>query len=275
MLERLTPEQRWPRVEGFLHSVLEADAARVFKVLALGGSLTTGMNCRSTAVYPQRRLPGEPSGFTRERACAWPARVGRWLRSAFPGKHFEVANVARPAWGTQAWALEGIEEQPCFQQADLVITELAVNAERTQEVEREAAAALWSALLALPQRPAVVALEVAKGIFSDSADADARRVQFECPRRAEQLHFVGAARANRSTNYTICRTHWQPAMWHAGVCASLRVPLVSVHDAWWPREWAPDASFPIVWDGYSHPSNRTNIQRDSNSPSPDPARDAC
>ena len=50
MLQRLlTPEQRWPRVEGFLHSVLEADA-RVFKVVALGGSLTTGMNCRSTAV---------------------------------------------------------------------------------------------------------------------------------------------------------------------------------------------------------------------------------
>ena len=31
------------------------------------------------------------------------------------------------------------------------------------------------------------------------------RAQFECAQRADQIDFVGARRANRSTRYTICR----------------------------------------------------------------------
>lgn len=267
MLKRLVqPMVRSPQLEGFLARLMAAPNGTNFSVAAIGGSMTAGQGCLPTARFAKG--PVSPH-MVHERRCAWPARLQAWFQLAFTGRTVTVINIGKPAWGTNMWALDGLEDRQDIKSVDLVITDLAINAGMdggvSQTEEEEAAAAVWSVLTSMPTQPGVLALEVAEGLFTrNSFDYDEKWTRTVCKPASEQVLFgEGEAQhydtviSNRSV-FRVCRRKWWPAVWHQSVARRLHLPVVSLHDALWPALEEPDPNFPLLWDGHMHPSNSTH-----------------
>ena len=269
MLQRLVqPMIRTPHLETFLAKLMAANNGTQFSISVVGGSMTAGEGCVSRWTEPKgRRLAS--AKFHSWNKCAWSARLVNWLHHAFPDCVFWLTNHAKRAWGTQVWALEGIEANPIFREADLVLTDLAINAGVDgipTKMEKEATAAVWAAALSLPKRPAVLAVEVVEGIFTRNFyDMDVKFLQKICPETADQVAFAGRRvrefdhlHATNRSEFRVCRSEFWPAVWHQQVATTMGIPVVSYHDALWPALDEPDPDFPLFWNGQTHPSNGTH-----------------
>jgi hypothetical protein len=124
----------------------DADDKPPFQVAVVGGSLTSGESCIAQGRPLSPRM-------VQERLCAWPERVGEWLRDTF-GARLVVKNIAKMAWSVNEWAVDSVEQRPELLNADLIITELAINdASLHRRRVAEASAVLFLALATLPKRP--------------------------------------------------------------------------------------------------------------------------
>ena len=95
-------------------------------------------------------------------ACAWPARLERWLQEQVGASAVSVTNLAKGAHATAEWASLFDGNSSVFVRADLIVAEHSVN---DQHIVNEgasrfhvkaASAVLFQAMLALPQKPAVL-----------------------------------------------------------------------------------------------------------------------
>ena len=112
---------------------------------------------------------GEPAGLrpsrlvSRARPCAWPARLERLLSLLFAPAAVRVTNLARNGYNTRVWAMENVETIRELRSADLIVHSGAIgDAEFDPASVRAASLSFFAALLDMPHRPAVMALEVTR-----------------------------------------------------------------------------------------------------------------
>jgi len=83
-MEPPSPLGDYRGVSSLLHKLVAGNRG---KVLVFGGSMTEGGGCSQPAARGGK--------VVLERACAWPARLGQWLRAAFPTAEVTVQNMAQ------------------------------------------------------------------------------------------------------------------------------------------------------------------------------------
>eukprot|EP01052_Picozoa_sp_SAG31_P057709 SAG31_NODE_17227_length_678_cov_2.303972_2_plen_136_part_01 len=98
-------------------AIRKLGAGESVNILVLGGSETAGVECQ------------EDRGSKRKlRECAWPARVGDWLRHSFPDATINVDNLGRGATTTRVMlaALANVFQQR-VQHPDMILTDFCIN----------------------------------------------------------------------------------------------------------------------------------------------------
>ena len=223
--------------------MLRLAAGDYVKIVAFGASMTYGMECDPAHGYYDSRAG------TR---CAWPARAKGLIVSLFPNANLTVVNSARTAWSTRTWAFETVEQNVHFRTADLILYEGSVSdADFTQATVVDSSAALFGTLVNLPQRPAVLSIEVVRAVTRPARGT--RRAARSCRARGTVQTFTlndPFTRSAEKTAWVYCTEWWLPPTWRAPVLEGFGVPAISFRDAVWPNATQPLDNVPsLIWSG--------------------------
>ena len=218
--DRAYLSERVPRLEALL---LKMRNSKAIKVACVGGSFTAGQECFLNESKRHRYLARDPS-------CAWPKRLETQLRSqplrAKLGMRAKllVLNLGRGGVGTKEWAMENVERSSTFKNVDLVIFEGSLNdGDSSQKTVHASSLVLFSSMLNLPSKPAVISLEVTRA--ADVASSGMARFSRPC----RDLHSLG------QPGLRYCTHWWSVPEWRAPAKQALGVPTVSFRDAFWPE----------------------------------------
>ena len=213
-------------------------------IVTFGSSFSLGSQC---AMHLTKRHQWDQ--------CSWPRQLSPLLeemRDKLQIKaHIKISNFGKGGYNTAAWARENVEDNHAFQSADMLIYEGASDHPDEKQVS-EASTVLFSTLLDLPGKPAVLALEVPRA--AGLSGSGTSRWMYGC-------------QSNKEVKLTVsklfyCQDWWQVPSWRAKVLEPFGVPTVSYRNAFWPNLTQPEDEMVIFGFRPKEEYNRSKISRE-------------